>query len=189
VAAARQTLTRAEAGETRRGRVLSPYGGLVGALQAQRGQYVAAGAPLITIEPVLEPLTVVLYIPLDQAKKVKVGQDVQVVPANVSEEEWGHLLATVALIDDMASTPEGMQAVLQNEFLVASLAAQGPVVRAEASLLADISNPSGYAWSTSSGPPERISTGTTCTGRIVLETSPPITYAFPALKHLLGGDS
>lgn len=186
-AAARQTVTRAAATQAQRGQVISPYSGVVRSLQATRGQYVTAGAPLVTVEPVLEPLIVVLYLPLEEGKKVRLGQDVQIMPAGVSEEEWGYLLGTVSFVAAMAATPESMQSMLQNDFLVQSFAAEGPVLRVEASLTTDVTNPSGYAWSTSSGPPGRISSGTTCNARIILGTSPPITYVFPALKRLLGG--
>ena len=49
------------------------------------------------------------------------------------------------------------------------------------------STPSGYAWSSSDGPPDRVSTGTSCTARVVLSRAAPITYAFPALGRLVGG--
>jgi HlyD family secretion protein len=112
---------------------------------------------------------------------------VQIVPANVSVDEYGYLLGKVTFVAGLASTPESMQAVLQNEFLVQEFAAAGPVVRVQASLQRDRSTPSGYAWSSSDGPPDRVSTGTSCTARVVLSRAAPITYAFPALGRIAGG--
>jgi multidrug efflux pump subunit AcrA (membrane-fusion protein) len=166
--------------------VTSPYTGVVGSLQAYPGQYVGAGAPLITVDP-SEPLVATLYLPMDDGKKVEVGQSVQIVPANVSVDEYGYLLGKVTFVAGLASTPESMQAVLQNEFLVQEFAAAGPVVRVQASLQRDRSTPSGYAWSSSDGPPDRVSTGTSCTARVVLSRAAPITYAFPALGRIAGG--
>ena len=133
--------------------VTSPYAGVVGSLQAYPGQYVGAGAPLITVDP-SEPLVATLYLPIDDGKKIEVGQSVQIVPANVSVDEYGYLLGKVTFVAGLASTPEGMQAVLQNEFLVREFAAAGPVAaRAGRRCSATAATPSGYAWSSSDGPP------------------------------------
>lgn len=167
--------------------VTSPYDGVVGSLQAYPGQYVAPGAPLVTVEPSDLPLVATLYLPLDDGKKVTKGQQVQIVPATVSVDEYGYLLGRVTFVADLASTPESMDAVLQNEFLVQDFSAAGPVLRVEASLIPDATTPSGYAWSSSDGPDTAISNGTTCSARIVLSSAAPITYAFPVLGRLVGG--
>jgi hypothetical protein len=167
--------------------VTSPYAGVVTSLQAYPGQYLAAGAPLLSVEPAGEPLVATLYLPIDEGKKVKAGQQVQIVPASVAVDEYGYLLGRVTYVAGTASTPESMQAVLQNEFLVQQFASGGPVVRVQASLTRDPGTPSGYAWSSSDGPPERISTGSSCSARVVLSRAAPITYAFPALGRVFGG--
>jgi hypothetical protein len=167
--------------------VTSPYTGTVVSVQAYPGQYLAQGAPVITVEPLGTPLEATLYLPVDVGKKVRLGQEVQITPATVSVDQYGFLRARVRYVATLPSTPESMQAVLQNEFLVQQFSAAGPVIRVLATLEADPANRSGYAWSTSAGPDARISTGTTCSARIVLARNSPITYAFPALQRYLGG--
>jgi multidrug efflux pump subunit AcrA (membrane-fusion protein) len=169
------------------GAVVSPYTGKVVSLQAYPGQYVAPGAPLLTIEPSGVPLTATLYLPVDTGKKIRRGQEVQVMPANANVDQYGFIPARVTFVADLPSTPESMQAVLQNDFLVQQFAAGGPAIRVEARLQPDPTTVSGYAWSSSDGPAMKISAGTTCSARIILERSAPITYAFPALKRVLGG--
>jgi multidrug efflux pump subunit AcrA (membrane-fusion protein) len=168
--------------------VTSPYDGVVGSVQTFPGQYVDAGAPLLTVVPRDEPLVATLYLPVAEGKKIENGQEVQIVPADVSVDEYGYLLARVSYVASQASTPEDLQSVLQNEFLAAEFSAAGPVVRVEASLVRDQSTPSGYAWSSQQGPPEPITDGTTCSARIVLSSAAPITYAFPALGRLGGAE-
>jgi len=193
VAAAQDALEQAEqaleravtaaAGDT----VTSPYAGVVGSLQAYPGQYMAPGAPLITVEPKDVPLVASLYLPLDDGKKVEKGQEVQIVPSTQNVEEYGYMLGRVTFVADLASTPESMNAVLQNEFLVREFSAAGPVLRVEAALIPDPDTPSGYAWSSSDGPPGEIGGGMTCSARVVISSAAPITYAFPALGRLVGG--
>ena len=167
--------------------VVSPYSGVVDSLQAYEGQYLAPGAPILTVEATDEPLMATLYLPDEVGKKVKIGQQAQVMPATVNVEEYGYLRAIVVFVADLPSTPESMAAVLQNDFLVQQFSAGGPTVRIQARLIKAPANPSGYAWSSSEGPDMEISSGTTCSARIVLSEDPPITYAFPALRRLLGG--
>ena len=176
--------TSSPAGRTQ---VVSPYTGMVVSLQAYPGQFLTPGAPVITVEPLSAPLEATIYLPVEMSNQVRPGQEVQVTPATVSVDQYGFMRARVSYVANLPATPESMQAVLQNEFLVQQFAAAGPVIRVQATLVPDRGNPSGYAWSTSSGPDFRISTGTPCTARIVLSRSAPITYVFPTLQRYLGG--
>lgn len=188
VAAGQTVATVTPAGpQAAAGAVTSPYSGVVASLQAYPGQYVAAGSPLVTVEPTGQPLVATLYLPIDAGKKVRAGQAVQIIPADVPVDEYGYLLGEVTSVAGQASSPESMQAVLQNAFLVRQFAAGGPVLRVQATLVHDPSTPSGYAWSSSDGPPERVSSGTSCAARVVLSRAAPITYAFPALGRVFGG--
>jgi len=167
--------------------IVSPYSGVVDSLQAYEGQYLAPGAPVVTIDAVDEPLMATLYLPDEVGKQVKLGQQVQIMPATANVEEYGYLRGQVVFVADLPSTPESMAAVLQNDFLVQQFSAAGPTLRVQAKLIAAPANPSGYAWSSSSGPATELSSGTACSARIVLSEDPPITYAFPSLKRYFGG--
>jgi pyruvate/2-oxoglutarate dehydrogenase complex dihydrolipoamide acyltransferase (E2) component len=169
-----------------RSEVVSPYAGTVASLQVRAGQYVEAGAPVVTIEAEDEPLLAMLYVPDEAGKRVRPGMEVRLIPATAQVEEYGYLLGTVASVDEMPATPEGMMAVLQNQFLVDAFSAGGPPIGIEVRLKPRPRNPSGYAWSSSGGPDYTISSGTECSARIVLSKDPFITRAFPSLSKLLG---
>ncbi len=167
--------------------VVSPYEGRVVSLQAYPGQYLTPGAPVLTVEPTDVPLLATLYLPVDLGAQVRRGQEVEIMPADVDVDTYGFIPGRVVSVADMPSTPESMQAALQNEFLVEQFSAAGPVIRVEATLNRDPATFSGYAWSSSDGPRMKLPGGTTCAARIVLERVAPITYAFPALGQMLGG--
>jgi multidrug efflux pump subunit AcrA (membrane-fusion protein) len=175
-------------GLSQRTTVTTPYGGQVVSLAAYPGQYLSPGAPIMTVEPANVPLTAILFVPVETGKDVRPGQEVQVMPANASVDEYGYIPGEVLYVASLPATPESMQAVLQNEFLVQQFAAQGPTIRVEARLQRDPSTASGYAWSSSDGPAGKLAAGTTCTASIVLSRSAPITLAFPALERILSGD-
>ena len=46
--------------------------------------------------------------------------------------------------------------------------------------------PSGYQWSSSTGPTLPMTAGTTTTGRVVLEQRAPLTYLWPILREASG---
>ena len=175
------------AGPSAPAEVVSAYSGVVDSLQAYAGQYLAPGAPLVSIEPTDEPLLVTLYLPDEVGKKVRPGQKAQIIPSTVNVEEYGYLRGVVIFVAILPSTPESMAAVLQNDYLVQQFSAVGPTLRIQAKLIEAPANPSGYAWSSSHGPDMQISSGTACSARIVLSEDAPITYAFPGLKRYLGG--
>ena len=77
----------------------------------------------LTVEPADQPLVATLFLPLDAGKKIKKGQEVQIVPATASVDEYGYLRARVTFVADLASTPSDMDAVLQNEFLTRAFSA------------------------------------------------------------------
>ena len=167
--------------------VVSPYSGVVTSLQAYAGQYLSMGAPVVSIEPTDEPLVATLYVPDEVGMKIRLGQQVQIIPATISVEQYGYLEGQVVFVAALPSTPESMNAVLQNALLVQQFSAAGPTLRVEALLIKAPGNPSGYAWSSSGGPSTKISSGTVCSARVVLTEEPPITYAFPTLRRYLGG--
>jgi len=167
--------------------VVSPYSGVVTSLQAYAGQYLSMGAPVVSIEPTDEPLVATLYVPDEVGMKIRLGQQVQIIPATISVEQYGYLEGQVVFVAALPSTPESMNAVLQNALLVQQFSAAGPTLRVEALLIKAPGNPSGYASSYSGGPSTKISSGTVCSARVVLTEEPPITYAFPTLRRYLGG--
>jgi HlyD family secretion protein len=112
----------------------------------------------------------------------------EVSPATVKKEEWGYILGTVRAVGELAVSPAGMQAVLDNPDLVKSFTASGPQLALNISLRLDKRNPSGFRWSSKSGPNVRITPGTLAGAQIIVREQPPITLVIPALKKFFGLD-
>jgi HlyD family secretion protein len=84
-----------------------------------------------------------------------------------------------------------MLRALRNEDLVKSLCAGGAPIVVTIALSPDRATPSGYRWSSGSGPPIAIQSGTICSAAVVIRKQTPASLVLPFLKkHLLGtGDS
>lgn len=182
LAQAEDALREAQATLTERSMVLSTYTGTVTSIQVFPGQFVTTAAPILTVEPDDKPLVATLYVPDGVGKKMKTGMQVQVVPSNVSVDQYGYLLGTVTMVSAMPSSPESMKAVLQNDLLVQEFSAGQAAIRVQVALEEQSGNASGYAWSSSKGPAFVISSGTVCSARVVLGKQAPITRVFPSLS-------
>jgi HlyD family secretion protein len=73
-----------------------------------------------------------------------------------------------------------MMLTLANEQLVREFLADGTPVEVRIQLEPDPSTPSGYRWSSSSGPPFAINSGALCQATITLSEQRPINLVFPS---------
>lgn len=166
--------------------VISPYSGRIVERLVDVGSPIEKNAPLLNLEG-LNPegrvdLEAVIYMDPAEGKKIHPGMEVQVSPSTVRREEYGFMLGQVASVGQFPATPQGMLRVLGNSELVKTLAGGGAPIEVRVTLVPDADNPSGYAWSSPSGPPMQVDSGTLCDASITLEQRRPIGLMIPSLK-------
>jgi len=167
-------------------RVVSPHAGRVLELTVDRGDVVSPGTPILTMEVSSEELIAVLFVPADIGKQVRSGMEVRVSPSNVKREEYGYMVGRVTRAAEFPATTRGMLRLLANEELVSRLMEAGPAIRVDVALVEDPATPTGYRWSSSTGPPLEITSGTLATGSVVVREDRPITLVIPTLRSVLG---
>ncbi|HVS89398.1 MAG TPA: NHLP bacteriocin system secretion protein [Candidatus Acidoferrum sp.] len=166
--------------------VVSPYGGEVLELKLSPGATVAAGDPVLSIQPDVQDLQVLLYLPAAQAKDVKPGMDVEISPSTAKPEEFGFIKGNVTYVSDFPDTPAELMRNFENEVLVKALTNDGPVTEVHVEMQKNPKTHSGYQWSSPGGPTLTLSSGTLCTAEIVTRWQKPITLVLPSLKRALG---
>ncbi len=167
-------------------RVISPYSGQVTELQSVPGALVQAGAPILSLQPEKENLEVVIYVPADKAKAILPGMEAEVSPSIVKREEYGFMIGKVDYVGAFPSSTDALMRNFENQTLVHSITAAGPVTEVKVQLLKDPRTESGYKWSSPKGPPLRLSSGTISTAQIVTLEQRPVSLLFPILKKKLG---
>lgn len=167
-------------------RVVSSHAGRVLELLADRGDVVTPGTPILNLELTSKDLMAVLFIPASAGKRVQPGMRVRVSPSTVKREEFGSMIGKVVWAAEFPSTQKGMTRVLGNEALVAKLMEQGPPIQVNVALDRDASTPTGYRWSSSTGPNLSISSGTLATGAVVVREERPIRLILPKVREKLG---
>jgi HlyD family secretion protein len=166
--------------------VVSPYSGEVTELRVAPGSAVTAGVPILSIQPDLDQLDVLIYVPSIMAKQIHTGFEAQISPSTVRREEYGYLRGEVTSVADYPATPAALMRNFQNEPLVGSLTGGGPVTELHIRLFPDNVTPSGYRWSSRLGPRMKLSSGTLVSAEIVTRRQRPIDFVLPSVKEMLG---
>jgi HlyD family secretion protein len=170
--------------------VRSPYDGRIVEMKALAGNYMEAGAPLMTLvrdddgDPATGVLRAVAYVGPADGKKVKVGAKVMVAPSSVERSEFGMIRGTVLSVAEAPSTTAGMMNMLKNDQMVKALSANGAPFMVQIELEPDRANKSGYAWSSSSGPNLRLTAGTVADSEIVVQARRLLGIVIPPLARL-----
>jgi len=167
-------------------RLLSPSDGRVIEIKVSSGGVLAVGTPVAAIESEGKSLEAVIYVLGGQGKNVRRGMEVRLEPATIKREEFGALIGKIATVSEFPATPEGMGAVLHNAALVTRFSREGAPYEVVVQLERDEGAASGYRWSSGSGPPLRLSTGTLAHAEITTREQPPIDLVVPLMKRLSG---
>lgn len=175
---------QARLGET--ARVVANRAGRVLELLVDRGDVVSPGTPLLNLEVVSEDLVAVLFVPATAGKRIEPGMAVRVSPSTVKREEFGSILGRVTWAAEYPSTARGMTRLLGNEALVERLMAEGPPIQVNVALERNPAAPSGFRWSSSTGPSVKISSGTLATGDVVVREEAPVNLLIPKVREKLG---
>jgi HlyD family secretion protein len=166
--------------------VESPYDGQVIEMKAVPGSLVAAGSPILSIQPQGNTLEVLVYLPSLQAKAVQPGMAAEISPSTVKREEFGFIRGKVVYAGEFPASFDALMRNFQNETLVRSIMTGGPVTELRVTLERDPMTSSGYKWSSSRGPEITISSGTLCTVEVITRHQPPVSLLFPFFKAKLG---
>ncbi|MGE0449920.1 MAG: NHLP bacteriocin system secretion protein [Vicinamibacterales bacterium] len=171
---------------TVRSTVLADREGRVVEVTAAPGQVIAPGSGLLSVEPLSGALEALLYLSPTEGKNVQVGMPVRISPSTVKREEYGYIVGRVRSVSSFPATRLGMMRVLGNEALVTSLSANGAPFEVYADLDLAADTPSGYRWSSGTGPDVGLFSGTLCAGLITVRVQRPISLVIPYVRGAVG---
>ncbi|HZG02029.1 MAG TPA: HlyD family efflux transporter periplasmic adaptor subunit [Streptomyces sp.] len=157
-------------------------GGRVTALLAGVGSVVRTGADVATVERVEDPddpLVAMLYVPGDSGAAVTVGARVDLSVHSVPREKYGVLRGRVKEVGRAPQTQRQIGAFLGDDQLAAEFARQGNPVAVLVELDRSSATESGYAWSTTDGPPHTIDSRTMVAGAVHLPSQRPVDWLLP----------
>jgi HlyD family secretion protein len=171
----------------RESRVLSVFAGQVLEFTAAIGQQVALGQQLgkLEIESSGSPLMALAYFAVEEGKKVRGGQRINVFPTIFERERFGGIVGQVARVSDYPVTVEAAASQIGDLEIARNLLGGVGRIEVQAELGRDPSAPSGYQWTSGRGPSDPpITAGTTALVRVTVEELRPISFLLPMLRSL-----
>lgn len=163
------------------GRVRSPFAGEVVELKVYEGESIVTGAPVVSLQPAIDQLGVVAYIPTSEAKSITPGMLVQVSPSTIRREEYGFMRGTVTSVSDFPTTTTAAMRTLENDTLVSALKANQVVNEVRVTILPG-KGAGGFLWSSDRHMSQTLSSGTLCSVQVTTEERRPIELVLPFLK-------
>lgn len=162
--------------------IYSDYDGIVDEVMVETGSIINVGTPICSIRRTQnrDELSGVLYIPVEQGKRVETGMSIQLAPNGVDTSQSGWLLGVVRSVSQYPTSTTAMSKVLGNEQLVQYILnnERGAVMEVKFDLVKDENSESGYLWTSFVGQHKSITAGSFCTGSIIIDRVPPIEKVF-----------
>ncbi|WP_270518232.1 biotin/lipoyl-binding protein [Megamonas funiformis] len=162
--------------------IYSDYDGIVDEVMIEPGSIINVGTPICSIRRTQnrDELSGVLYIPVEQGKRVETGMSIQLAPNGIDTSQSGWLLGVVRSVSQYPTSTTAMSKVLGNEQLVQYILnnERGAVMEVKFDLVKDENSESGYLWTSFVGQHKPITAGSFCTGSIIIDRVPPIEKVF-----------
>lgn len=162
--------------------IYSDYDGIVDEVMIELGSIINVGTPICSIRRTQnrDELSGVLYIPVEQGKRVETGMSIQLAPNGIDTSQSGWLLGVVRSVSQYPTSTTAMSKVLGNEQLVQYILnnERGAVMEVKFDLVKDENSESGYLWTSFVGQHKPITAGSFCTGSIIIDRVPPIEKVF-----------
>jgi HlyD family secretion protein len=168
--------------------ITSPHTGHILEMAVVSGQVIDPGKPLasLEIEDENEELLSLTYFLDQDGKQIEPGMMAQVTPSIVKRERYGGIVGEVSSVSQFPLTTQEITAMVGNSELAQNFTRNGPPLQVSIALETDESNASGYAWTSSQGPDEAITSGTTTTVQVRVGEIAPIAYIIPLFRSWTG---
>jgi len=159
-------------------------------VQVIPGQTVAVGQRLGTIGRLANgaPLQAVSYFSPADARRLRNGMPVEVVPQWNQRSRFGGIVGKVRQVNTLPATEEDISTTIGNPQLAKALVEGGPVMRAVIDLERDPGNRDGFRWTLSDGSSVfPVREGLTVESHAYVEWRTPLSYVLPGLRSITGG--
>jgi hypothetical protein len=173
-------------GSGRSAQLVASAGGRIVGVDRKPGDPVKAGETVARIESPVAPIEAIVFVDAATGTRIAADSPARVSPSTVKREEYGFIVGTVQSVSDFPVTAERFSAVTADHSQLRDLIGQGPKLEMRTTLQADGRTPSGLKWSSSTGPPFRVLSGTRVSVSVVVDRQRPIARVLPFVRKTLG---
>jgi hypothetical protein len=158
----------------------APANGRLAARSAPLGSFVQPGDIVAEIEPTGAVPSAVLFVPVETDRRVAVGMQVRLSPADAPAYVFGFLRGYVTYVAPLPATTDRIKASLENGAVAAGFS-QDVAVR-EVHVALDVDAQGNVVWSGIQKGSVDLSPGTPCYGTVVVEDRAPISFVLPQTR-------
>lgn len=169
--------------------IISNCSGLVMEIPIRRGDYIQPGTTMAVIDTadVDMPIEALVYFSGADGKKLSPGMKIGLVPGTVKQEEYGYIVGIIMEVSEFPVSDNYLNSSLQNTALVNTFRQIMNPIEVKVSIVPDPNSYSGYKWSSSHGPEQKIGSGFICDASVITESRRPISILIPWIrKKVLG---
>ncbi|WP_200285155.1 NHLP bacteriocin system secretion protein [Rhabdochromatium marinum] len=162
--------------------ITAPVAGVVTELDVAPGSLIEVGQLVAVVEQWGKTLNAVGYFAVGSGKQINPGMQAEVSPLSVERDRYGSLRARVEAVSLLPVTQDALVARLGNPTLVQTLLQGGAPISVTLTLIADDKTESGLQWTSSQGPPVKITPGDTAEVSVVVREERPMEFVIPLFE-------
>ncbi|HZV77529.1 MAG TPA: HlyD family efflux transporter periplasmic adaptor subunit [Candidatus Babeliales bacterium] len=159
----------------------APGPGRLAQRSPQLGSFIHSGDAIAAIEPVGAAPAAAIFVPVETDRRVAVGMDVRLSPADARPDVFGYLRGHVTYVAPFPASPDRIKAALQNDAVAAGFAPEIPVREVHVAL--DVDAQGNLIWSGLQNARRTLSPGTPCNATIIVSQRAPISFVLPQTQE------
>ena len=165
--------------------VIANSAGVVMEIPLRKGDYVQPGTTIAVIDTAdLDmPIEALVYFSGTDGKKLSPGMKIGLVPSTVKQEEYGYIVGIIMEVSQFPVSDNYLNSSLQNTALVNTFKQIMNPIEVKVSIIPDPQSYSGYKWSSSKGPQQKIGSGFMCDASVITESHRPVSILIPWLRR------
>ncbi len=169
--------------------VTATTSGRIMEIPVRRGDFVQQGSTIAVIDTGSDDATIgaLVYFSAAEGKKIRPGMKIGLVPTTVKQEEYGYIQGLITDVSEFPVSDNYLISSLQNVSLANTFNQIKNPIEVKVSIIPDPSTYSGYKWSSSKGPEQKIGSGYICSAKVTTDSKRPLALVIPRFKKKLLG--
>ncbi len=157
----------------------APIAGTIAEIYVTPGTFVEPGTPIAEMLPLGSPMSALMFVGAGEGKALRVGMRADISPSTASSSQYGSIKGVVTDISPLPITQQGLVALLgQRPGLITAVDNLGEPLEVTVTLQRNPNTPSGFAWTSGTGPSFGVTPGTLLSGTVLASEQSPASIAF-----------
>ena len=159
--------------------VTAPIAGTIAQIYVTPGTFVGPGTPIAEMLPLESPMSALMFVGAGEGKSLQVGMRADISPSTASSSQYGSITGVVTDISPLPITQRGLVGLVgQRPGLISAVDDLGEPLEVTVTLQRNPNTPSGYAWTSGTGPSFDVTPGTLLSGTVLVSEQSPASITF-----------